>query len=143
MESNSKRGVSFWIPGKPQGKQRPRFTKSGRAYTPKKTKEYEDHIRRCYVKDHKGKFDPLVPLSVTMLVMFSVPKSKSKKDKAALLAGKYAPKKPDADNIAKAVCDALNDVAYHDDCQVVKLKVEKCYSETYEGVWVSMEGLDG
>ena len=37
-------------------------------------------------------------------------------------------KKPDADNIAKAILDALNGLAYYDDAQVVHLEVQKRYS---------------
>ena len=37
-------------------------------------------------------------------------------------------KKPDADNIAKIICDALNNVAYHDDTQVIELIVVKKYA---------------
>ena len=37
------------------------------------------------------------------------------------------PGKPDWDNLAKAVCDALNGLAYHDDAQIVRSTVEKCY----------------
>lgn len=33
--------------------------------------------------------------------------------------------KPDCDNIAKGICDALNIVAWHDDSQVAQLKVVK------------------
>ena len=36
-------------------------------------------------------------------------------------------KKPDADNIAKVICDALNGVAYGDDAQICKLCVSKRY----------------
>ena len=38
-------------------------------------------------------------------------------------------KKPDADNLAKAILDALNGVAYPDDAQIVKLTVRKRYGE--------------
>ena len=31
----------FRVNGMPQGKARPRFTRQGRAYTPKKTRDYE------------------------------------------------------------------------------------------------------
>ena len=41
----------------------------------------------------------------------------------------YPTKKPDADNIAKVICDALNGSAYHEDTQVVKLTVRKVYTE--------------
>ena len=37
--------------------------------------------------------------------------------------------KPDTDNIAKSILDSLNKIAYLDDKQVVKLEVEKYYSQ--------------
>ena len=33
--------IDFWFQGEPVGKGRPRFTRQGRAYTPKKTRDYE------------------------------------------------------------------------------------------------------
>ena len=43
-----------------------------------------------------------------------------------MLNGELLPaKKPDIDNIVKAVLDALNEVAYRDDTQVVELQVRK------------------
>ena len=36
-------------------------------------------------------------------------------------------KKPDADNIAKAILDSLNGLAYKDDNQIVDLSVKKEY----------------
>ncbi|MEQ2712194.1 RusA family crossover junction endodeoxyribonuclease, partial [Hominisplanchenecus faecis] len=38
-------------------------------------------------------------------------------------------KKPDSDNIAKVVLDALNGIAYHDDTQIIKLTITKAYKE--------------
>jgi Holliday junction resolvase RusA-like endonuclease len=38
-------------------------------------------------------------------------------------------KKPDADNILKAVLDALNGLAYNDDSQIVSARIEKLYSD--------------
>lgn len=46
------------------------------------------------------------------------PAPKSKKEDDFLV-------KPDADNIAKLILDALNGVAYKDDAQVISLKVKK------------------
>jgi len=37
--------------------------------------------------------------------------------------------KPDTDNIAKSILDSLNGIAYKDDKQVVRLKVDKYYAE--------------
>ena len=36
--------------------------------------------------------------------------------------------KPDADNIAKIICDALNNIAYKDDTQIIELTVVKRYA---------------
>ena len=48
-------------------------------------------------------------------------------------AGELLPcKKPDADNIAKVICDALNKVAYGDDTQICSLKVDKRYTRADE-----------
>ena len=48
-------------------------------------------------------------------------------------------KKPDMDNILKAVLDALNKVAYEDDKQVVELIGRKYYTESDGFLWVSVE----
>ena len=37
--------------------------------------------------------------------------------------------KPDADNIAKIVCDGLNGIAYKDDKQITCLTVDKVWAE--------------
>ena len=45
-----------------------------------------------------------------------------------MLTNKLLPaKKPDTDNIAKAILDALNGLAYYDDAQIVELTVAKRY----------------
>ena len=41
----------------------------------------------------------------------------------------YATKKPDWDNIAKVICDALNGIAWVDDSQIVSGTVAKYYAE--------------
>ena len=42
--------IKFTIPGPPQGKGRPRFTKSGHTYTPAKTAEYEKLVQAEYIR---------------------------------------------------------------------------------------------
>ena len=46
--------------------------------------------------------------------------------------------KADADNIAKAVCDALNGIAYKDDKQIVSLTVLKVWTDGIERVEVDI-----
>lgn len=68
------------------------------------------------------------PVSATIIAAFGIPKSASKKCKVEMMAGRVLPtKKPDTDNIAKIVLDALNGLAYPDDKQVVELQVLKTY----------------
>ena len=86
-------------------------------------------------------FDKETPISVTIIVSFSAPKNTSKKKKEVMLHGGAFPvRKPDADNIAKIILDALNGEAYHDDAQIVQLSVRKQYAEN-SSVEVTLEDL--
>ena len=52
----------------------------------------------------------------------------------------YPTVKPDTDNIAKSILDALNGIAYKDDKQVVTLSVKKRYDEVPRvSVWIYEE----
>jgi hypothetical protein len=121
------------INGMPQGKARPRFTKGGRAYTPQKTRRYEEAVREAALLAAQAqgfaKHDKDTPLEACVTAWFPVPASWPKKKRAAALSGALYPTgKPDADNIAKAVLDAANGIAFHDDRQIVSLTVRKRYT---------------
>lgn len=130
----------FTIPGEPKGKARPRVnTSTHRAYTPEETRQYEQLVRYAYLgaypagqRFHSG------PCSIEITACFPVPSSWSRKKQEMALIGLLEPqRKPDCDNIAKAVLDALNGLAYQDDSQVTKLKIRKCY-EKKACVWVKI-----
>ncbi len=126
--------ISFTIPGKPFGKQRPRFTKIGsytKTYTPKETVSYEDYIKLCYQEAAKGwKFPDDAMLDVRIIAYYEIPKSTSKKNRVLMLEHRMRPgKKPDWDNIGKTICDSLNGIAFHDDAVVVDAQVRKFYSQ--------------
>lgn len=113
------------IPIEPQGKARPRFdSRSRRTYTPTKTIKYEWEIQKAFRERYPDMTPPSGDLKVQIAACFSMPKTWSKKKKQEALLG-HCRKKPDADNIAKAVLDALNGLAYVDDAQVVELSVVK------------------
>ena len=121
--------LSFTIPGPPQGKARPVVTKHG-AFTPKKTVAYENLVKMAFVE----KYPAHVPLEgavrVHIYASFQPPKSASKKKLRQMLAHLIKPLvKPDLDNIAKGVCDALNGIAWNDDKQITDLYVGKRYDE--------------
>lgn len=118
--------LDFIIPGQPQGKGRPRVTMHG-TYTPKSTKEYEEKVRKAWKDAGSIAFNG-VPLCVTVNACFEPPKSTSKKKRAAMISTPHC-KKPDADNIAKAVLDALNGLAFPDDSAVASLTVHKQYAQ--------------
>lgn len=123
--------ITFSVPGKPQGKGRPRFTKSGRAYTPKATADYEALIRRMYLLQGGKLFEGAVKLSV--LILYPIPKSTPKLTRQQMVAGDIRPtKKPDGDNVEKAVADALNKTAYLDDSQIIEARWEKRYAADEE-----------
>jgi Holliday junction resolvase RusA-like endonuclease len=122
--------VSFIIPTKPTGKERPRLTGKGAVYTPAKTKAYENFIKGSYI-EQCGDVS-FGDRSISMNVKAYVPPlSKfNKAQRAAALRGELRPTaKPDADNILKALLDALNELAYDDDRYIYKIEVERIYSE--------------
>ena len=131
----------FVIKGEPKGKGRPRFTKTGRVYTPAETSRYEELVRLSYLNMAKGyKFTS--PVRVTIKAFCKPPKGKSKKVVEDMLNGRILPtKKPDADNVAKIILDGLNKVAWDDDTQVVDMMVTKRYSED-PMVAVIIEAID-
>lgn len=106
------------------GKQRPRATARGahaRVYTPSKTRVFEARIRKAWdeqVGERWARFDG--PVTVTVEVARELAKSNPK-----FWAGRQDLQKPDADNVLKAVLDALNGLAYSDDACVTKATPEK------------------
>ena len=121
----------FEIKGQPMGKQRPKFTRMGnytKTYTPKETVNYETFVRLCYQNQCKECFGKK-PLSIHIKAYYKIPTSYSFKKKMQCYSGDIRPiTKPDADNIAKIICDSLNGIAYDDDKQIVTLLVEKYYT---------------
>ena len=119
--------LQFTVLGRPRGKGRPRFG-NGRTYTDKQTLEYERLIA-CRAAEAMPCPAVETPVIVRIVVYKGIPVSWSKTRRQRAMMGGEIPGKPDLDNVAKAVLDALNGVAYVDDVQVVKLTVSKHYSE--------------
>ena len=126
--------VMYIVYGEPVGKGRPRFARRGaftHAYTPEKTKTYEDEIRMM-ARAAMGSSEVLeTPVTVAIYIRVGIPASFSKQKRKDALENIVKPtKKPDLDNIAKCFLDAMNDIVYLDDKQVVSLHVTKVYAET-------------
>ena len=133
--------ISFFVPGKPQGKGRHRTRvispRSGgkpfaTQYADKGTVMAENYVKECFTavvgerlqKPHDG------PVSMSIHAGFPFLKSWSKKKTQEAL-DTMVPHvgKPDADNIEKCIADALNQIAYKDDSQIFRMTVTKSYRE--------------
>jgi Holliday junction resolvase RusA-like endonuclease len=119
------------IDGEPVAKGRPRFRvirKFVQTYTPAKTKKAEQHIREEIKKQFVRKPFTL-PLVVELDFFFSIPKSYTKKQRQYIEDNYYYhTHKPDCDNLAKLVLDAMNGLVYEDDKQVFGLMITKRYA---------------
>lgn len=126
--------LEFTVSGEPQGKGRPRFTRIGKPYTPENTASYEEKVRLAYWEQCGMEMAAAgIPLTLEITAVFGVPERFSKAVRQKMLAWEILPtKRPDADNIAKIIADALNGVAWHDDAQVVSMAVSKVYGEIPE-----------
>lgn len=116
--------ITFIIDEPPQGKMRPRFTRTGHAYSPQKNKDYEKLVKLSY---HGEKLEGVVNLRLTAYYQ------KPKKCKTL-----YPTKKPDIDNVAKIIMDSLNGVAYDDDKQVINLSIVKRWTDDYPRVEITI-----
>lgn len=122
--------VKFTVLGEPRGKQRPRMTRNGHAYTPAETVQYENLVRMEYRRQCGDyRFPDDAALDMRIMAYYAIPKSVSKKKRQEMLAHWIRPlKKVDCDNAVKIVADSLNNIAYRDDVQIVDCQIRKFYS---------------
>lgn len=108
---------TFEVVGRVVGSARPRVTRHG-TYIPTKTRRYRELIRSCFIES--GGQRMAGPLAVRVDVYRELPSSRPKRTESE--ADTF---KPDVDNVAKNVLDALNGLAWDDDASVVDLHVVK------------------
>ena len=138
--------IKFEIPGEVKGKGRPRFARVGefvKTYSDEQTVNYENWVKQCYVMEKQKQKITYVSkayIEATINVYYPILKSVSRPKHLKMINKQIRPdKKPDADNIAKIILDALNGLAYDDDKQVVDLRVLKWYGEESKVVVSLME----
>lgn len=132
--------VSFFVDINPQPWQRPKtrvvngFVKH---YSPVKTKKYENQIADAYMQIKDAPFfEKDIPLRVAIHFDMPVPKSVSERKRNLMCTGVIEhTKRPDVDNMGKAVLDALNGIAWADDAQITALNLRKRYA-THGLIWV-------
>ena len=132
--------VDFLIPGEPVAKGRARsFVRHGHVahYTPEKTARYENLVRLAAQQAMRGAHPRDGALRLTVGAIFTIPASWSKKRQAEAINGPVT-KRPDLDNVVKAIKDGCNGVVWRDDCQVACLIATKTFGQA-PGVWVCVE----
>ena len=122
--------VRIELAGLPVGKGRPRFVRAtGHAFTPAKTRNYESDLRYAAQEAMAGRPPIAEAVSVSVLACFPIPQSWSKKKQLSALNGGIHPtNRPDCDNLLK-VLDALNQIVFVDDKQIVSASIRKEYSD--------------
>ena len=99
--------MHLYLEVEPVSKARPRFTRSGHVYTPKKTSDYEEYLGWRFkevIKDAPDG-DSLFGIRIVFCI-------KNRK-------------RIDIDNLAKAVLDAANGIIWEDDRQVRELTAKR------------------
>ena len=118
------------IIGQPQAQGRPRFSTRNnrmRAFDPHKDK-------KCWMKlqlmEQYNKHVLTEPLSIDIIFHMPIPKSTSKKKAKLMLTNEIKhTKKPDIDNLVKAVLDSCNSIIFRDDSQIWQVNAKKMYGE--------------
>ena len=129
--------VSFAVIGEPFGKKRPRaniICGHAHMHNDPENERYELKVLNAFNQVYGKRIEPMfvkdTQLITTIEAYYPMPKAFSKKKREMARLRQIRPtKKPDCDNIAKSVLDALNGVVYYDDSQVVELVVKKFYDD--------------
>lgn len=139
--------IEIEVSGQPQGKGRPRFTRTGRAYTPDKTRQYEARIKAAaWAEMQKHSLEATKrPVHVDVIAFMDIPKSWSKKKRMEAEYGAITPTAGyDLDNIVKAALDGVQGVIFDDDRQVSSIKARKtfCHPDRGPVLYVSVSWTD-
>ena len=105
------------------------------AYDPVKSKDWKRTVQSQVLDSLNGQAEIHEgPLSLQLRFYLARPKSLPKRVMHHI-------KKPDADNLAKGVKDAMRGILYHDDSQIVELLIRKEYN-AQPRVVIAMEILN-
>jgi Holliday junction resolvase RusA-like endonuclease len=120
----TEKSAYFRYTGTVRGQGRPKFARCGSAvyaYESAKDRDYKQALATAYAEQCGGVSFGGAPVAVNITVMRALPKSKPKRVKC-----EEDTKKPDIDNIVKAVLDALVMAGcFDDDSQVIELSACK------------------
>ena len=122
--------TTFFVPGIPVAQPRVKAARIGkfiRIYTPKVADNWKRSVGLIFKQFKTGIHEG--PVEVNLRFLMPRPKSHFNKKGLKPLAEVWCAKKPDVDNLAKGVYDALTDAgAWTDDSLVVRGYIEKVYA---------------
>jgi Holliday junction resolvase RusA-like endonuclease len=117
--------ISFAIPGEPCA-----FARAGangkRRYTPPKQASFMAAVKLFASRAMAGAAPMQGPVEMTVEAIYLAPASWSKTKRELVF---WKTSRADADNIAKLVSDAINEIVFVDDAQVARLSVTKHYGD--------------
>ena len=123
------------IPGRPVPLGRPRMTRSGRAYTPARSRAW---IKAAALVIRSGFEGEALegPVCLQLAAVYPRPKSWPR---SAPSGRTWRPKRPDVDNVIKAACDALTaSGVIVDDAQIVGIHAISVYAAKDESSHVQI-----
>jgi Holliday junction resolvase RusA-like endonuclease len=124
----------LFVNGIPRAQPRPRMTASGHVYNPHSADAWKEIIRTAFNSFHK----PPITTPIRLRVNFFLPRPK------ALKGGVSIPhaKKPDVDNLLKAVMDAMTVAkVWKDDALVYVTEASKWYAADKTGAHIIVESV--
>ena len=129
-EGHRKQMAHLVIIGEPVPAGRPRFTRQGHAFDPKKSRDYKRIVSLEAAKQYHGPMLEHKPLRVDIRVYRPIQTSISKLKHRRRAEGLERPiVKPDTSNYVKLIEDALTGIVWKDDNLITDLVASKWYSD--------------
>ena len=125
--------VTIRVPEEPVPWARARLNRYGAHFTSDRTRSAQNAIAWQGRAAMASKPPLDGPLSLSIAATFKRPK--------ACKVADWKPTRPDIDNIAKNVLDALNGIAWRDDAQVAVLHTSKAYGDQ-PGLEIAVSSLE-
>lgn len=137
-KDHNEKEIWLVIKGKPISKSRPRFTRTGHVYTPQATRQAEQLIENEWIRQTNDRAPHTGPIMIHLQFVFTPPASWPKWKREQAAGGRILhTTKPDVDNLAKLVLDALNGHAWIDDSQISCTIATKHYGvEARTQIWI-------
>lgn len=136
-QTDSGRLYQWHVVGLPKAQGRPKFARIGnhvRAYDPQTSRDWKELVKLQIISTRPA---AILDGPLKLVVNFRLPRPKSLPKRVL-----WHTKKPDVDNLVKAVKDAMKGIVYRDDSQVVALYVTKRY-DAEPGVCIRLWDMAG